>query len=382
MSICLRWISAASLLLVLGDGAFGQLVELPKAEAPKADAPQAQPAKPDAAKGEPATAPEKPAEKPDEKTADKPAEAQTQKWEFGISIRAAGGPCAGLLGTFPVPMDWPEQQVKISNEQISPGVQHRYRTIDSIKQMIMNVPQLPSGGTAECFITFEVTRLPQKPPLDPARLIIPKSPPAEIKKYLGNSPLVEATSAKVRSLARELTADKETAWQQVQAILDGVRQQVKYERDSKDTFKGAIGALRDGKADREDMTAAFVAICRAAKIPARMVWPMDFCYAEFYLEESSADEPAVADEPAKPKPRPVVAGKSSKAKEPKGAWYPAIVHEQSELGACADARPIMQKGDNIKVPEEAAVQRYIKEFLRGKGGGGKPSVEFRRRQAF
>src|SRR5262245_20367495 len=43
--------------------------------------------------------------------ADKAAESQTHKWEFGIATRAVGGPCAGLLGTFPVPMDWPEQQV-------------------------------------------------------------------------------------------------------------------------------------------------------------------------------------------------------------------------------------------------------------------------------
>jgi hypothetical protein len=59
-----------------------------------------------------------------------------------------------------------------------------------------------------------------------------------------------------------------------------------------------------------------------------------------------------------------------------------VVIDSSELGACTDARPIMQKGDNFKVPEEPAVQRYVKEFLRGKGGGGgKPTVEFRRRHA-
>ena len=57
----------------------------------------------------------------------------------------------------------------------------------------------------------------------------------------------------------------------------------------------AIAVLRDGKADREDLNATFVAICRAAKIPARMVWSVDFCYAEFYLEES----PAAAEENAR-----------------------------------------------------------------------------------
>jgi len=315
----------------------------------------------------------------DEPSASAPVESRTQKWEFGVSIRAVGGPCAGLFATFPVPSDWPEQQVKVASEQISPTVQrHSYRTADGLKQMVFEVPQLPAGSTAECFITFEITKRASVPPKGTAGLVVPKDPPREVKKYLNPSPLIETTNAKVRSLARELPADKETAWQQVQAIVDGVRERVKYEPDPKNVFKGAIGALRDGKADREDLTATFVAVCRAAKIPARMVWAMDYCYAEFYLEEKpSTDVSQGADDSA---------GKEKKAtkqdKTPKGGWYPCVVHQQAELGACTDFRPIIEKGDNFKVPEDKAVQRFVKEFLTGKGGtGGKPAVEFRRHRA-
>jgi len=390
MSLFLRRLAVATSILALVSLAPAQFVDAPKVETPKAETPKtdAKPTEPPPGAAE---------------AAEKPAGAQTQKWEFGTSVRATGGPCAGLLGTFAVPTDWPEQQVKALGEQISTGVQHRYRATDGLKQMVFNLPQLNTGGAAECFVTFEITRLSQKPPLDPGRLIIPKELPAEIKKFLGPSPLIEATSAKVRSMAKELTADKETAWEQVQAILDGVRKKIELQKgmtrlveksvedktaeggrrkiaatealDEKDQTKGASAALRDGWAFREDMTAAFVALCRAAKVPARMVWSMDFCYAEFYLEDTSvAEEPAeAAEKAAKPK-------KTAKDKAAKGAWYPAIVIDSAELGACADARPIMQKGDNIKVPEEAAVQRYVKEFLRGKGGGGgRPTVEFRRR---
>jgi hypothetical protein len=78
---------------------------------------------------------------------------------------------------------------------------------------------------------------------------------------------------------------------------------------------------------------------------------MDYCYAEFYLEDGSK----------------------------KGGWYPCVVHEPAELGVCSDLRPILEKGDNFKVVEEKAPQRFVKEYLTGKGG--KPSVEFRRRMA-
>jgi len=300
-------------------------------------------------------------------------ESQTQKWEFGIAIRAVGGPCAGLMGTFPVPSDWPEQQVKAAGQQISPAVaRHSYRPADGLKQMVFEVPQLPAGSTAECMVTFEVTKQSQIPPKNTADLVIPKDPPRDVKKWLNPSPLVESTNAKVRALARELPAGKETAWEQVQAILVGIREKVKYDVDPKDVMKGAIGALRDGKADREDLTATFVAVCRAAKIPARIVWAMDYCYAEFYLEEKPGAEEPAEDGTAKKKA-------TKESKSPKGAWYPAVVHDNAELGACNDFRPIIEKGDNFKVPEDKAVQRFIKEFLTGKGGtGGKPSVEFRR----
>jgi hypothetical protein len=51
------------------------------------------------------------------------------------------------------------------------------------------------------------------------------------------------------------------------------------------------------------------------------------------------------------------------------------------LGAVEDTRPILEKGDNFKLPESKAPQRFVAEYLTGKGGGGKPSVEFRRRMA-
>lgn len=284
----------------------------------------------------------------------RPVEAKAQKWEFGVSIRAVGGPCAGLFGTVPVPGDWPEQQVKIVNEEITPQVRRTsYRQIDGLKQLLFEVPQLAPGDTANCFITFEITKSTQQPPLDPSGLVAPQDPPREIRKYLGFSPQIESTSIKVKNLARELTAGQATAWEQVAAIQAGVRERIKFEPDNKDVFKGAAGALKDGKADKEDLTAAFVAICRAAKIPARMVWVLDYCYAEFYLDDA----------------------------EGKGAWYPCVLHEDLPVGTVNDTRPILQKGDNFKVPEKKEPQRFVAEFLTGKGGGGQPSIEFRRRLA-
>lgn len=304
---------------------------------------------------------------------EKAPESRTQKWEYGIGVRAVAGSCSEIVGVFPVPADWPEQQAKIIHEQISPGVpKYKFRQIDGLKQIVFNASQIQAGGSVECYVTYEVTKQAQRAPSNTAELIIPKNPSLELKKYLGNSPLIEATNTKVRSLAREWTEGKETAWEQVQAIREGVREAVAYEQNPKDKNKGVLAVLRDKKADREDLNATFVGVCRAAKIPARMVWCSDFCYAEFYLEENpAADETPAAE---------AKTAKDKKTKGNKGAWYPCIMQKDVELGVCEEFLPILGKGDSFKVPEEKLLQRWVKLFWTAKGAA-KPAAEFRVRPA-
>jgi transglutaminase-like putative cysteine protease len=217
---------------------------------------------------------------------------------------------------------------------------------------MFDVPQLAVGEKATCLITLEVTRSEQLAPTDTKSLVIPKEIPKEVRKFLGPSPLIESGNSKVKAQAKTLTTDKEGAWETVEAIYDGTRSLVQFDVDHRDKMKGAIGALRDGKADKEDLNATFVALCRASRIPARMAWSMDSCYAEFYLADSTG----------------------------KGMWFPCQLHGDRVFGGIKDFRAILEKGDNFKVPEKAEAQRFVAEFLAGKGGGGRPQVEFRRRR--
>src|SRR5687768_3617469 len=114
--------------------------------------------------------------------------AETHKWEFGIIVTAVGGPCAGLSGTVPIPQDWPEQQVKVVGEEITPAVRrHSHRTLEGLKQLVLEIPQLPAGQSATCLVTLEITRSEQLPPSDPASLVVPKEMPRDIRRYLGAS---------------------------------------------------------------------------------------------------------------------------------------------------------------------------------------------------
>jgi hypothetical protein len=274
-----------------------------------------------------------------------------QRWKVGMNI-TAGGPCGDILGTTPVPTDWPEQQVRIVEEDFSPEIKDvTYRTLDNgVKQMMIAIPVLRPGQKAHALVTFEVTRSSILGPDDTTQFEIPKKLPRDIGKFLAPSPLIESRNSKITKQARDLLKDKdqEPAWQQVEAIYDWVRANVEY---SNGPIKGALAALNDGNGDCEELTSLFIALCRANKIPARTVWIPGHCYPEFYLQDH----------------------------EGVGHWFPCQAAGTRDFGSMPDHRPILQKGDNFLVPEKKKVpQRYVAEFLNGKfdTSGGKPQVEF------
>jgi hypothetical protein len=130
-----------------------------------------------------------------------------------------------------------------------------------------------------------------------------------------------------------------------------VRNNVKYGHGGE---KGAAAALRDGHGSKHDLTSLFIALCRAHDVPARTVWIVDHCYAEFYLQDQDRN----------------------------GCWFPCQVAGTREFGGMSDFRPILQKGDNIKLEKNSEPQRFVTEVLTGRGGRGgrgQPQVEFVRK---
>lgn len=274
----------------------------------------------------------------------------SHKYRAGVVIKAVGGSCMGLFATVPVPIDWPEQDVRVIAEETSPEVKRiRYRNIDgTVRQMLIEIPRLAAGREAHALVTFEVQRRAILPPAATADLKIPKRPSRDIKPYLGSSPYIESRNAKIRSLAKQITADKPTAWAKVEAIYDYVREHVDYRNGP---LKGALKALQDGSGDCEELTSLFIALCRAAGVPARTVWIPGHCYPEFYLVDDQG----------------------------KGHWFPCQAAGTRAFGSMPEQRPILQKGDNFRVPEKPHErQRYVAEFLRGapSKSGGRPKVRF------
>ncbi len=192
------------------------------------------------------------------------------------------------------------------------------------------------------------------PPEKTDDLKIPKKIPSKLKIYTLGSPYIEVNHPRIHALSKELlgqVSESATDWEKIETIYDGVLKKIDYVEGPD---KGAVEALRDGKADCQGRSVVFIAICRANKIPARMVWVHGHCYPEFYLEGADGD----------------------------GQWYPAESAGTRAFGEMPLARPILQKGDNFRVPERKEHLRYASDYMLGvpTPGGGRPHVKYIRDQ--
>jgi len=261
---------------------------------------------------------------------------KTQVWRIGLRLDAKGVECNDVWATFPVPMAWPEQTVRMISQEIDARVD-RWSVRDlpgGARQVVLAMPRVAAGSVPEVIFEIEVTRSRIVLGDQTEDLVIPKRPSTDLKIFLGTSPYIDIGDSRIKSAARDFAAaEHANAWTHVEAIYDWVREKVEYVEGD---IKTASQALRDGKGDCEEMTSLFVAVCRASRIPARMVWIPDHCYPEFYLEDS----------------------------EGAGTWFPCQAAGTRQFGGMDEYRPVLQKGDRFKVPEVRKPVRYVAEFFR------------------
>jgi hypothetical protein len=275
---------------------------------------------------------------------------KVQRWRAGLTIEAVGGPCKGITGYLPLPREWPEQDVRIVEQDISSDIKLSYEVLDgTVKIMVVKIPLLPGGKEAHALITFEIRRNEILPPEKTDQYVLPdrKKLDRAIAPYLQPSPKIESRDAKIVALAKEIGADKATAWEKVEAIYDWVRAKLSYKKGA--PLLGALAVLKSGNADCEDMTSLFIAICRAANIPARTVWVPEHCYPEFYLLDEKGT----------------------------GHWFPCQIAGSRAFGGIPETRPILQKGDNFQPPWNSKEKmRYMAEHLEGTQAAGSTQPKY------
>ena len=288
---------------------------------------------------------------------------QVVRYQVGAIVTARKGPVQKLLAMVAVPFDCTEQEVELVEQDLSPQVAEiDYRYLNKFaeggaRQLLISIPYLPGGEEARALVTFEVRTRTVLPPEETDTLVAPKKPDRSLKKFLGKSPYIETKHGKIKKILKQIDAKlaeagTPTDWQRVEAIYEFVQDHVKYVEGPD---KSALKTLADASGDCQNISALFVALCRTAGVPARIVWVHEHNYPEFCLLDADG----------------------------KPHWFPCESSGTRAFGEMPLPRVIMQKGDNFRVPERPRESlRYASDYLIGLPvpGSGKPKVKYVRKQ--
>jgi hypothetical protein len=273
---------------------------------------------------------------------------------IGVRLTPADLNMVSTIVTTVFPTQWPEQKVEVLAITVPSAFQHGFRDLPGgNKQLVLQAAFLPAGSPIEATLKVRVEKSHTVGPTETDQFVRPKRPSREVKNFLGNSPYIETTSTEVKKIVREIDAKQpETEWKRVEMLYDWVRDNIVYTRGD---LKSVKQAIKDKTGDCEEMTSTFVALCRAADVPARCVWIPNHCYPEFYLEDATGN----------------------------GYWFPCQAAGSRNFGSMPEYLPILQKGDRFKVPEDKDLLRYLNDFVRSQErypqGAAKPKVEFIRK---
>lgn len=301
---------------------------------------------------------------------------RSQIWRAGIVIDPKA-PLQDVTVLVPIPMDWPEQKVLGVSEEIVPGAKLSYKVHDDgAKEAVFVIDKMRSVRRTTLVVEVELLNYELLPPDNPDDYVIPKRTPRGLERYLKPSPSIECDDRRFAALFKKLTGNKTSDWAKVEAVYRFVQDHVRYDETTRaKKEKGALAVLSEPEGDRtgdcKDMSCLFVAICRAGKIPARIVRVPEHCYAEFYLEI----KPGVLPE------EPVETGRRGRSvSEPKGFWFPCQVAGSYSFGGIPERQPILQKGDSYpdrSKDNRKAKRLFLVEHFEGNVLDGGPRPQFK-----
>jgi hypothetical protein len=273
----------------------------------------------------------------------KPPEDETgylepREYSLSVGIELAGRGAAGQTkATTPFPVECPEQ--KITDLAIeTQGCQAAIRQVGQYAgQLCLAAPGILAGQVIRAVARCKVTISKQYQAY--ARDQFPEKqeiPPDVRNTYLGDSPGISSRSREVRQLHEQLAKGVDHPWDLARKAAEWIPRNIRPQIGS---YTSVAKALETRRGDCEEMAGIEVAVCRAAGIPARLVWIPNHTWSEIYLSDL----------------------------EGQGHWVPVHTACYFWFGWTGAHELVIQKGDRIRVPEERRLFRLLEDWMQWMG---------------
>jgi len=140
------------------------------------------------------------------------------RMRVGARVEAKGGEVRDVFIMVAVPLECPEQEVHVVEEDFSPNLGSvEFRNLPDVKlaepgarQMLISIPQLPARQTASAVVTYEILTKHVYAPKETATLVIPPKAPKQLKTYLSGSPYINVNDRKIKDAIKEALTQRVT----------------------------------------------------------------------------------------------------------------------------------------------------------------------------
>lgn len=268
--------------------------------------------------------------------------------EFDLTIGlkwTSQGEARNVRGSTPVPVILPEQEITDVRIEKSDGCTAEVVALsETAAQLQVHAPLIARGQTIYASVhgRIKLYRYCPKFTIDqfPAEQSYPES---IVKQALGNSPGIRPDLAALQRLVESIASKHDHPWTIAEKFFKWARASIEGRPGA---YTSIQEALKTKVGDCEERAGVFVALCRAAGIPARLVLVPNHCWAEFCL----MDNDGIAQ------------------------WIPAHTAAYDWFGWTGTHELVLQKGDRIWQPGSDKTVRLITDWY--SFAGRKPVIEY------
>lgn len=263
---------------------------------------------------------------------------EPRRYRLRVGIELTGRGDAGeLYASTPVPIVADEQQITAERTSAEGGEAAIVSLSPTARQLSLVAPRIYKGGKASAAAEFELTISKQYFGYEPDDFPAEQKIPTDVRAAaLGDSPGIQTRSPQLLALLDELKGSRVHPWHLARSFAEWVPKHI---RPRLGPYTGVTTALETRVGDCEEMAGVFVALCRAAGIPARLVWIPNHVWSEFYLTD----------------------------RDGRGQWIPAHTACYPWFGWTGVHELVLQKGDRIRLPGKPGTIRLQTDRLRHVG---------------
>ncbi len=281
----------------------------------------------------------------------KPPQAETgylepRLFRVSVGIELVGrGDGTQIKATTPLPVECPEQKLEGGDVQAQDCEAEVRDVGEYARQLYLYAPQIAQGQKISAKVSYKATLYKQYHSYQRDQFPQKQTVPAGIgKQFLGESPGIQTRSKEVHDLLNALRGGLKHPWDLAEKFAAWIPRNI---RPQIGPYTSVVTALEKRQGDCAEMSAVFVALCRTAGIPARLVWVPNHNWSEIYLTD----------------------------KDGKGNWIPVHTACYFWFGWTGAHELVIQKGDRLRLPDRGnRLFRLQEDWMQW--GGGRPAASY------